>query len=409
MPRTSIETNHDDLQYVREVNRDNSMEEGYNINPHDSLDGDYIFIDLLRRRICVSCNEGGEVLVCAEKDCPVALHAKCFCIDPKFDDMGNFYCPYCYYKRALAEAQEFRKNTMIAKKNLCNFFRRNVITSDKLFEKDVETKRKDPKELPVMGNGSSLDHCNRQGNDSVCHSRHLRTSGDQQKEMERGTDGANQHGLAVEDEPYANPGVTNLGGSGYCREEKTPVDIKLVHKQSINGEKFDVHVISRKNETKSVERKEEIKLKDSRYNNENVHASIVENAIPLSVFRFEKYTDVHSPDIAFTNGMQESTEVYVDDKDEEKSREKLVHNELKVSATNSSASEINISDSEALSIEKSRIKKCAQRTAYSHRLSSVRKSLAVKRDVEGINALHKNEEVATSEILRLPQGSYMQW
>ncbi|KAF7833290.1 myb-like DNA-binding domain protein [Senna tora] len=152
--KTSTEGNHVQRN-VREVspkdNVDNGIDEGGNRSPLDSLGHEYICVGLLDRKICISCNEGGEVLVCSERDCPVVLHAKCIRCEPKFDDRGNFYCSYCWFKRALVEVQELRNKALIAKKNLLNFLDKNVIASNKLAQKFEEAKRKEPKEL---SNGS---------------------------------------------------------------------------------------------------------------------------------------------------------------------------------------------------------------------------------------------------------------
>lgn len=55
---------------------------------------------------CVACDggsesesESGKLLVCGENECPVGIHERCMVMKPQFDDVGNFYCPYCAYKR----------------------------------------------------------------------------------------------------------------------------------------------------------------------------------------------------------------------------------------------------------------------------------------------------------------------
>ncbi|XP_027346192.1 uncharacterized protein LOC113857995 isoform X2 [Abrus precatorius] len=81
-------------------------------------------VDLLDRSICICCDDRGkeeEVLVCSEKDCPVAVHASCIGSEPKFDASGNFYCPYCWYKRAVDTCQQLREKAMVAKKALSTF------------------------------------------------------------------------------------------------------------------------------------------------------------------------------------------------------------------------------------------------------------------------------------------------
>ncbi|XVF31962.1 hypothetical protein REPUB_Repub17cG0040600 [Reevesia pubescens] len=84
--------------------------------------GDRIVVDLLEGEFCISCNQGsGQLLVCSENGCPVAIHKVCMNCQPKFDDMGKFYCPYCWYKRELARTKELRRKAMLEKKELSNF------------------------------------------------------------------------------------------------------------------------------------------------------------------------------------------------------------------------------------------------------------------------------------------------
>ncbi|XP_062004112.1 uncharacterized protein LOC133721501 isoform X2 [Rosa rugosa] len=51
---------------------------------------------------CLKCKEGtsetNRLLVCCENGCPIVIHEECMTVQPQFDDMGNFYCPYCAYK-----------------------------------------------------------------------------------------------------------------------------------------------------------------------------------------------------------------------------------------------------------------------------------------------------------------------
>ncbi|KAK9285346.1 hypothetical protein L1049_024537 [Liquidambar formosana] len=74
-----------------------------------------------QRVTCIKCDKGGHVLICSDSGCPLAVHEKCIRCSPSFDDMGNFYCPYCSYKRAAAESDQAREKAMLAKKALSNF------------------------------------------------------------------------------------------------------------------------------------------------------------------------------------------------------------------------------------------------------------------------------------------------
>ncbi|TKY61545.1 Telomere repeat-binding factor 3 [Spatholobus suberectus] len=81
-------------------------------------------VDLLAKSICICCDNKGEeegVLVCSERGCPVTVHANCIGSEPKFDDSGNFYCPYCWYKRATDTCQQLREKVLVAKNALSRF------------------------------------------------------------------------------------------------------------------------------------------------------------------------------------------------------------------------------------------------------------------------------------------------
>ncbi|KAK4279030.1 hypothetical protein QN277_016796 [Acacia crassicarpa] len=328
--KASLESNHDMADAREDVSKgniNNDMDEGSNRSSRDFLDEDDMHWNFLGIKSCFSCNEGGEVLVCSETDCPINLHAKCLCIEPKFDDKGNFYCPYCWYKRAWAEAQESRERALLAKKDLSKFFFQNGITSGILAENDVGFKTREPKD--VMGNGSGLDYHNRSGNKSV-HSYPLKTMHD-------------QHGIVVEDMANADGLEANTDVS---REENTPVHVVLDHISS-GREVFGLlnNNTSRTLKTRFVEGQGRIKLEDIRDDNECVHAMIAENVKPLSSFRFAEFTDGNLPDYAFAKEMQEGVEAYAD-KSRAKDREKLAQNELNLSATDCSVSGTGDSDSE---------------------------------------------------------------
>ncbi|XP_027910161.1 uncharacterized protein LOC114169284 isoform X1 [Vigna unguiculata] len=81
------------------------------------------FVESLDRSICVCCDDKREegVLVCSERLCPVTVHSNCIGSEPKFNDSGNFYCPYCWYKRALDTCQQLREKSLVAKKALSHF------------------------------------------------------------------------------------------------------------------------------------------------------------------------------------------------------------------------------------------------------------------------------------------------
>ncbi|XP_028778441.1 uncharacterized protein LOC114734958 isoform X2 [Neltuma alba] len=400
VPKTSNESNRDLLD-VRKVGSkdhvDNVIDEDSNRILRESLGHDNIFKDVVDRKICIRCNEGGEILVCCESGCPVTVHAKCISREPKFDDMGNYYCPYCWLKRTLAEVQVLRNKALTAKKDLSDFLDSNAIMSNKLAQKYEEAKRKESHELSLEGNGVCRDYRSRQGNGRAC-TQPLQRVEDQQKEMLGVTASADQHDIAIEDDTHANAQVADTGDSMHHGEEKTPAHTDQIDKP-MAGEEVDVHKISEAHKTASVEGKEGIEPEHPRYSDKNVHEGIPEDeeeASPSSSCHLGRHKEGLSPDIAFVKGTQESVAVTVDNEDTRKDREKLLQNELRVPSMDTSISETNESGSEAPVVKKGRIKHMAQRHPQ-----------RVKNAV-GEDGCHEDEEVTSSGTFRHAQKSSKQ-
>ncbi|XWS31122.1 hypothetical protein CRYUN_Cryun23aG0050600 [Craigia yunnanensis] len=105
--------------------------------------GDCVVVDWLEGKFCIRCKSGsGQVLICSENGCPVAIHKVCMNCEPKFDDLGKFYCPYCCYKRELERTKELRRKAMLAKKELSNFIclRKDGGNEEKQEDKTVDMK-----------------------------------------------------------------------------------------------------------------------------------------------------------------------------------------------------------------------------------------------------------------------------
>ncbi|KAI4305577.1 hypothetical protein L6164_028937 [Bauhinia variegata] len=162
-------------------NMTDCMKEHSNGSPVGISSHDYLCIDILDRKICLACNEGGDVLICSEIGCPVSLHSKCIRSKPSFDNMGNFYCPYCKYKRAVAKVQELKNKVLIEKKDLSKFLGKNVGSGDKAVQKNETVKRTEHHEVPHTGVEDFLDGCNGKSSNDV-QSQPLRTKGDQERE-----------------------------------------------------------------------------------------------------------------------------------------------------------------------------------------------------------------------------------
>ncbi|OVA19709.1 SANT/Myb domain [Macleaya cordata] len=75
--------------------------------------------DSTLRGRCIKCNEGGDqVLICSGNGCLIGIHTCCLRCPPTFDDVGNFYCPLCSYKRAVSELHEVEKEAALAKEKV---------------------------------------------------------------------------------------------------------------------------------------------------------------------------------------------------------------------------------------------------------------------------------------------------
>ncbi|CAI9754937.1 unnamed protein product [Fraxinus pennsylvanica] len=88
-------------------------------------------MDWSERELCINCDEGGKLLVCSENGCPIAVHENCMGSSATFDERGLFYCPYCLYRKAVAEKSQAWKNAMSKEKALSIFIDREMIDGAK--------------------------------------------------------------------------------------------------------------------------------------------------------------------------------------------------------------------------------------------------------------------------------------
>ncbi|XP_020537661.1 uncharacterized protein LOC105640858 isoform X2 [Jatropha curcas] len=76
--------------------------------------------------LCVKCSEGGQLLVCNAVGCPLVVHEKCLGSSPRFDEKGDFYCPFCAYSLAISEYLQAKKKASLARKELGAFICRRT-------------------------------------------------------------------------------------------------------------------------------------------------------------------------------------------------------------------------------------------------------------------------------------------
>ncbi|WOG92084.1 hypothetical protein DCAR_0311342 [Daucus carota subsp. sativus] len=71
--------------------------------------------------LCIKCDKGGKLLTCHQNGCPVVVHEDCLGSEAQFDDIGNFYCPYCVYKQATEDFTRAQREVVLAEKVLSKY------------------------------------------------------------------------------------------------------------------------------------------------------------------------------------------------------------------------------------------------------------------------------------------------
>lgn len=122
---------------------DRNGKEQHSSRPSEEDVGD---MDRLVRSCCILCMRGGAgLLLCTENGCPISIHEACMVSKPAIDDIGKFYCPYCWYKRELSRAEQLKKKVMLAKKDMSNFMCPSQFVSEsEEKQKDSRAKEKSP-------------------------------------------------------------------------------------------------------------------------------------------------------------------------------------------------------------------------------------------------------------------------
>ncbi|KAK1391832.1 hypothetical protein POM88_010888 [Heracleum sosnowskyi] len=71
--------------------------------------------------VCIKCDTGGKLLTCHDNGCPVVVHEDCLGSEAHFDDMANFCCPFCVYKRAVQDFTRAERKAVLAEKTLSKY------------------------------------------------------------------------------------------------------------------------------------------------------------------------------------------------------------------------------------------------------------------------------------------------
>ncbi|CAN4103093.1 unnamed protein product [Withania somnifera] len=79
------------------------------------------------KEICIKCDKGGEVLACADRCCPIAVHVRCMGCPARFDTSGKFYCPYCLYRKSIAKVHQLKEHVLSKKQALDSFIDKEMM------------------------------------------------------------------------------------------------------------------------------------------------------------------------------------------------------------------------------------------------------------------------------------------
>ncbi|XP_044492896.1 uncharacterized protein LOC123216525 [Mangifera indica] len=217
------------------------------------VSGEFTEMDWSEGESCIICDKSGEnLLVCSEIGCSLSLHENCMNSRPKFDDVGNFYCPYCWYKCEKVRTRELRKKAMEAKRALSCFI-----------------------DLKIDGDNEEKKNCGREKGEEL----NVSPRGGQKMDFEDGKDDDQIESLFVEvDNDRENDGDTaKLADS--CDQCKIAVehqseffsdDQSLKEKpvaksplNTMNKEQSSEENVSESHECEVLEVEEEIQVEDS--------------------------------------------------------------------------------------------------------------------------------------------------
>ncbi|KAL6330427.1 hypothetical protein AAG906_040357 [Vitis piasezkii] len=171
-------------------------------------------IEWTQQSKCIKCGEGGEVLVCSDRVCQLAVHEKCMNCSAAFDGMGDFYCPYCWYRCAIAKSNEARKRAMSSKKALSTFLDIKALCGNQQKEK---TKSSNGKKPPSTSERSCNENEYRLDYDEV-YNQSVQAEKDRQDGFALDFE---QHQIVAQHQWHMKSSVDEGDGNLYSREEGT--------------------------------------------------------------------------------------------------------------------------------------------------------------------------------------------
>lgn len=282
---------------------------------------DSMELDSLARETCIGCNgRDGQVLVCSQRGCPVAIHEKCMGCKPVFDE-GNFYCPYCTYKRALVLTQKLKRKAMEAKKALSDFIDSCKVGGNKETQKGERFEK----------NVTDLSHDAGVGDRCIPEKE---INGNQPVVMQEGEGNGRprsrigcheQHRTAAENDDHPDTDVANSSDNVCCGAEGMTTRIDSLH-NSVTKDKSDLGCVSEMHQMKVAGNGEERGLEDSRPTENGQHERIGEDGEeeePSDTSDVEKETTVGGAVNEPNEGDEDGTRASDENKGREEAEEQL--------------------------------------------------------------------------------------
>ncbi|KAF3445152.1 hypothetical protein FNV43_RR14845 [Rhamnella rubrinervis] len=280
---------------------------------------DSMELDSFDRETCIGCNSrDGQVLVCSESGCPVAMHEKCMGCKPMFDE-GIFYCPYCTYKRALVLTRKLKRKAMAARKALSNFIDSSKLGGNKDNQKGVRFEKNGTN---ISGDAGVQNVCIHEK--GINGSQFVIMEEDQGNEKEQLQVGCQeQYRIVAENEVHLNASIANSTDNVGCRVEGITKRVESLQ-DSVTKDKSDMACASETHQMEVLGNEAVGGLEDSRPAEDSQHERIVENheeEEPSDTSHVEKETAldgvINESKEGDDNGTRSSDENEVREEDEE--------------------------------------------------------------------------------------------
>ncbi|EYU34385.1 hypothetical protein ABFS82_13G052700 [Erythranthe guttata] len=193
-------------------------------------------MDWSEKNLCIKCNKADNLLICSENGCPLAMHEACMGCRARFDDAGDFYCPYCLYKKAVAELRQAREYALERKKALSLFMDINVGANERRLQENKGDEANGHHQLKVSEPNVNNDVCNDEGHKS-------NNLGEEEEKIEEEDSEGSERSSGQE--PSINSrdeqNIRNEDGKTANEEEHEDPSVEIHEDKTRNSEEENIH------------------------------------------------------------------------------------------------------------------------------------------------------------------------